>query len=81
MVVYLFSFLLGLVLIVWGFKHLKTGKIYVGFGEGYLYGRTWVQREEDPLLFWTLVILLFVFAVAYLFWSFLNFIGDPDWYL
>ena len=81
MAVYLFSFLVSLVLFGWALKHVKTGKIYVGFGEGYLYGRSWVDRDQDPLLFWSLVILLAVFAVGYFVLTLLNFVGDPDWYL
>lgn len=54
---------LGLIfcLMVVGFacKHLRTGKIYVGYGEGIIYGRTWVTRDQDPLFFWAIVVSLF----------------------
>ncbi len=80
MPVYILSFLVSLILFGWALKHIRTGRIYVGFGEGYLYGRSWVYRRDDPLLFWTLVIGLMLVAMVYFFMALLNALGDPEWH-
>lgn len=46
--------LLCLALIGLGANQIRRGRVYVGYGERYLYGRVWVRRAEDPLLFWVL---------------------------
>lgn len=62
-------FVVCLILIGYGIKHLITGRIYVGFGERYLYARTWVRREEDPILFWAIAGSLITLGLVYLFFS------------
>lgn len=62
-------FIVCLILIGFGIKHVVTGRIYVGFGEGYLYGRSWVRREEDPFLFWAMAGSLIGLGLLYLFFA------------
>ncbi len=62
-------FVVCLALIGFGIKHVVTGRIYVGFGERYLYGRTWIRRQEDPVLFWVISGSLIVLGLLYLFFA------------
>ena len=62
------SLLIPFILIGIAVKWIMSGRIYVGYGERYLYGRTWVHREEDPILFWSMTgVFLFLGAVYLIF--------------
>lgn len=69
--------LLCLTLIGVGVSQVKKGRVYVGYGERYLYGRVWVRREEDPILFWLLAGGLILLGAGFLFLALSYFLYDP----
>ncbi len=66
-----------LMLIGFGVKHIYSGRIFVGYGERYLYGRVWVRRTEDPVLFWTITGGLVFLGVFFLFLGLSIFLFNP----